>query len=57
MRTRRQSKENAADIGILVGLLTPWLITRFAGMPAIVSVYSLALSLAISMTIGIVFGI
>ena len=44
-------------IGILVGLLIPWLITRFAGMPTVVSAYSLALSLGISMTVGIVFGI
>jgi putative ABC transport system permease protein len=44
-------------VGILMGVLIPWLITHFAGMPTVVSAYSLVLSLGISMTIGIVFGI
>jgi putative ABC transport system permease protein len=44
-------------IGVGIGLLIPWLISRFAGMPAVVPLYSLALSLGISMAVGIVFGI
>ena len=44
-------------IGIAVGVLIPWMITRLAGMPTVVSPFSLALSLGISMTVGIVFGI
>jgi len=44
-------------VGIGIGVLIPWLITRVAGMPTIVSPYSLVLSLGISMTVGIVFGI
>jgi putative ABC transport system permease protein len=43
--------------GIGIGMLIPWLITRFAGMPTVISGYSLALSLGISMSVGIVFGI
>ncbi len=44
-------------IGIAVGLLFPWLITRFAGMPTIVPGYSIALSLGISVGVGLIFGI
>jgi len=44
-------------IGIAIGLLIPWLITKFAGMPTVVSAYSLVLSVGISMAVGIVFGI
>ncbi len=44
-------------IGMAIGLLIPWLITVFAGMPTLVTAYSLILSLGISMGIGIVFGI
>jgi putative ABC transport system permease protein len=44
-------------IGIGIGLLIPWLITLLAGMPTVVTAYSLALSLGISMAVGIVFGI
>lgn len=44
-------------IGIGLGVLIPWLIERIAGMPTIVSLYSLVLSLGISVTVGIVFGI
>jgi putative ABC transport system permease protein len=44
-------------IGIGIGMLIPWLITRFAGMPTVVSPQSLVLSLGISMGVGIVFGI
>ncbi len=44
-------------IGILVGVSIPWVITKLTGMPTIVPLYSIALSLGISMTIGIVFGL
>ncbi len=44
-------------IGIGIGLAIPWLITYFAGMPTVVRLYSLVLSLGISMGVGIVFGI
>jgi len=44
-------------IGTLVGLLIPWMITRFAGMLTIVTLSSVILSLGISMIVGIVFGI
>ena len=44
-------------IGVGVGLSIPWLITRVAGMPTVVSGYSLVLSLGISMAVGIVFGL
>jgi putative ABC transport system permease protein len=44
-------------IGVGVGLSIPWMISKFAGMPTVVPVYSLFLSLGISMAVGIVFGI
>jgi len=44
-------------IGIGIGLLVPWLITHFADMPTVVRPGSLFLSLGISMTVGILFGI
>ncbi len=44
-------------IGIGIGLLIPWLITLLAGMPTVVSWFSLILSLGISMGVGIIFGI
>jgi len=44
-------------IGILLGVSIPWMITRLTGMPTIVPLYSVLLSLGISMTIGIVFGL
>ncbi len=44
-------------IGTGVGVFIPWLITRTAGMPTVVTAYSLVLSLGISMGIGLVFGI
>jgi putative ABC transport system permease protein len=44
-------------IGIGIGLVIPWSITQFAGMPTVVTVYSLVLSLGISMGVGILFGI
>ena len=44
-------------IGVTIGLLIPWLITRFAGMPTVVTGYSLVLALGVSMSVGIVFGL
>ncbi|MDP6523685.1 MAG: ABC transporter permease [Kiritimatiellia bacterium] len=44
-------------IGICLGLLIPWLITFFAGMPTVVTAWSIVLSLVISVGVGIVFGI
>ncbi len=44
-------------VGIGLGLLIPWLITRFAGMPTIVPGYRLILSVGISVSVGIIFGL
>ena len=44
-------------IGIGIGLLFPWMITVFAGMPTTVPNYSIALSLGISVGVGLIFGI
>ncbi|UCG31541.1 MAG: hypothetical protein JSU68_07720, partial [Phycisphaerales bacterium] len=44
-------------IGVTIGLLIPWLVTRLAGMPTVVTGYSLALALGVSMSVGIVFGL
>lgn len=44
-------------IGMTIGLFIPWCITRFSGMPTVISAYSLILSLGISMSIGIIFGL
>lgn len=43
-------------IGIGIGLLIPWLITVFAQMPTAVTMWSVMLSVVISVGIGIVFG-
>lgn len=43
-------------IGIGIGLLIPWLITIFAGMPTVVTLWSVLLSVVISIGVGIVFG-
>lgn len=44
-------------IGIGVGLFIPWMVTRFAELPTIVTAQSIVLSLGISVSIGILFGI
>ena len=44
-------------VGVTIGILIPWLITRLAGMPTVVTGYSIALAVGISMTVGIVFGL
>jgi putative ABC transport system permease protein len=43
--------------GILLGLLIPWVITRFAGLPTVVTPLSILVSLGISMAVGVVFGL
>jgi len=44
-------------IGIGLGLLIPWLITVFAGMPTVVTGKSVILSVGISISVGIIFGL
>ncbi len=44
-------------IGITLGFMIPLIITRTAGMPTVVTPWSVALSLGISVGIGIVFGL
>ncbi len=44
-------------IGVSIGLFIPRVITYFAGMPTIVTSRSVVLSVGISMTVGIVFGL
>ena len=44
-------------IGLAIGLTIPWLITRIAGMPTVVTAYSLILAVGISVTVGVVFGL
>lgn len=44
-------------IGMGIGILIPWSITYFAGMPTVVTPESLLLSLGISMGVGMLFGI
>ncbi|HSV27027.1 MAG TPA: ABC transporter permease [Sedimentisphaerales bacterium] len=43
--------------GIGVGLLIPWLITFFFGMPTVVTTSSVLLALTISVAVGIIFGL
>jgi putative ABC transport system permease protein len=43
-------------IGIGIGILIPWLITIFADMPTIVTMWSVLLSVVISVGVGVVFG-
>ena len=44
-------------VGLAIGLMIPWLITRIAGMPTVVTAYSLVLAVGISMSVGVVFGL
>jgi len=44
-------------VGIGIGVSIPWLVTRFSGMPTVVTPESLVLSVGISMAVGIVFGL
>ncbi|HOK55894.1 MAG TPA: ABC transporter permease [bacterium] len=44
-------------IGILLGILIPKLVTKFAGMTTVITWWSIALSFTISVGVGITFGI
>ena len=44
-------------IGIGIGLFIPWLVTVLAGMPTVVTTWSIVLSLGIAGAVGIIFGI
>jgi putative ABC transport system permease protein len=44
-------------VGLAIGLMIPWLITRIADMPTVVTGYSLVLAVGISVTVGVVFGL
>ena len=44
-------------LGVAIGLAIPWTITYFAEMPTVVTGYSLALAVGISVTVGLVFGL
>jgi len=44
-------------IGIGIGVATPWIVTLLAGMPTVITAYSLVLSVGISVTVGILFGL
>ena len=44
-------------VGVAIGLLIPWMITRLVGMPTVVTGHSLVLAVGISMSVGIVFGL
>jgi putative ABC transport system permease protein len=44
-------------IGVAFGVVAPWVITVFSQMPTQVPMWSLPLSVGISMSIGIVFGL
>jgi len=43
-------------IGIGIGILIPWLITIFADMPTVVTLWSVLLSVVISIGVGVIFG-
>lgn len=43
--------------GIVLGITIPWLITRFTGMPTLVPTYGIVLSIGISLSVGLIFGI
>ena len=44
-------------IGIGIGILIPWLITLFSKMPTIVTASSIFLSVGISLSVGVIFGL
>jgi putative ABC transport system permease protein len=44
-------------LGVAIGLAIPWLITWIAGMPTVVTAYSLLLAVGISVSVGMVFGL
>ncbi len=44
-------------LGTAIGILLPLLITAYSGMPTVVPIYSIVLSLGISLAIGVIFGL
>ncbi|MBW8017362.1 MAG: FtsX-like permease family protein [Planctomycetes bacterium] len=44
-------------IGIAIGVAIPWAITYFSGMPTVVTMSSIILSVGISISVGVVFGL
>ncbi|MFA9479262.1 ABC transporter permease [Phycisphaerales bacterium AB-hyl4] len=44
-------------LGMVLGVSIPALVTFFAGMPTVVTMWSLALAVGISVSVGVVFGI
>ena len=44
-------------IGIGIGIILPWLITRFSGMPTFLPLWGVGLAFGISVGVGIIFGI
>jgi len=44
-------------IGIGIGILIPWFITVFSGMPTVVTASSIILSAGISLSVGVIFGL
>jgi putative ABC transport system permease protein len=44
-------------IGVALGVFIPFLVSRFAGMQTIVTLWSLVLAFSISVAVGIVFGL
>ena len=44
-------------IGIGVGVILPWFVTYFFKMPTVVQPWSIMLSLGISVSVGMIFGI
>ncbi|MEW6252785.1 MAG: ABC transporter permease [Planctomycetota bacterium] len=44
-------------VGLAIGLTIPWLVTQMAGMPTVVTGWSLLLAVGISLTVGLVFGL
>lgn len=44
-------------LGIGLGILIPWVITLFSGMPTIVTLSSIVLSVGISISVGVIFGL
>ena len=44
-------------IGIIFGIAIPAFITMWAGMPTVISAWSILLSLGISVSVGILFGL
>ena len=44
-------------IGVVLGVTLPWAVTRFAGIPTITSIWSIAIAFGISVLTGVIFGV